>query len=200
MANDGGEVMKIDRMLRQGGAAAAFTSGWWSRAGIVAIVFLAAGCASPERLPSVPDKDTFRAQPLGIANARFFPTVQLDEMIAEGHRSLERERQALGLIDADAPLPPAYFLAISGGGDNGAFGSGVLVGWTEAGDRPAFRMVTGVSTGALIAPFAFLGPEYDGPLRDVYTTITADDVFSERGLIGAIFDDAMADTTPLWTL
>ena len=60
--------------------------------------------------------------------------------------------------------------------------------------------MTGVSTGALIAPFAFLGPDYDRQLRDVYTTISADDIFSERGLIGGIFDDAMADTTPLWEL
>jgi predicted patatin/cPLA2 family phospholipase len=105
----------------------------------------------------------------------------------------------LGLAP-DAQLPIGRFLAISGGGDNGAFGSGLLVGWTEAGDRPEFQVVTGVSTGSLIAPFAFLGPDYDGPLRDVYTTISADDVFSERGFIGAIFDDAMADTTPLWDL
>ena len=52
----------------------------------------------------------------------------------------------------------------------------------------------------LIAPFAYLGPAYDKQLRDVYTTISADDVFSQRGLIGGIFDDAMADTTPLWKL
>jgi hypothetical protein len=161
---------------------------------------LLAGCASPERLPPVPTADTLRALPLGLANARFFPTVQLSEMVAEGQRSLTRQKQALGLTAPDAPLPPAHFLAISGGGDDGAFGSGLLVGWTEAGDRPEFQMVTGVSTGALIAPFAFLGPAYDKQLRDVYTTISADDVYSERGLIGGVFDDAMADTTPLWGL
>ena len=167
---------------------------------VAVVVLLLASCASPERLPPVPNAETFKAQPLGLANARFFATVDLDGMMAERRRSVERQRQALGLIDADAKLPTAHFLAISGGGDNGAFGSGLLVGWTEAGDRPEFQMVTGISTGALIAPFAFLGPEYDGPLREVYTTITADDVYSQRGLIGAIFDDAMADTTPLWDL
>lgn len=171
-----------------------------SKPWIVAIVvLLAAGCSSPERLPPVPDAATFKAQPLGLANARFFATVDLDGMVAEGQRSVERQRQALGL-SPDAQLPTAHYLAISGGGDNGAFGSGLLVGWTEAGDRPEFQMVTGISTGALIAPFAFLGPDYDGPLRDVYTTITAEDVFSQRGIIGAFFDDAMADTTPLWRL
>ena len=167
---------------------------------VAIVVVLLAGCASPERLPPVPAADTVRALPLGLANARFFPTVQLSEMIAEGQQSLTRQKQALGLTAPDAPLPPAHFLAISGGGDDGAFGSGLLVGWTEAGDRPEFQMVTGVSTGALIAPFAFLGPAYDKQLRDVYTTISADDVYSERGLIGGVFDDAMADTTPLWGL
>jgi hypothetical protein len=194
--------MKIDQRVCQDAAAAgiAFAPGWWSKAWLATIVvLLVAGCAAPERLPPVPDAETFRAQPLGLANARFFPSVQLHEMVAEGKQAYLRQKQALGLTAPDAQLPTAHFLAISGGGDNGAFGSGVLVGWTEHGDRPEFQMVTGISTGALIAPFAFLGPDYDGPLRDVYTTITADDVFHERGLIGAIFDDAMADTTPLWT-
>ena len=162
-------------------------------------VLTVAGCASPERLPPVPSADTAKALPLGIANARFFPLEERAGMIAEGEQALQRQRQVLGLAP-DAQLPIARFLAISGGGDNGAFGSGLLVGWTEAGDRPEFQVVTGVSTGALIAPFAFLGPAYDKQLRDVYTTISADDVFSERGVIGGIFDDAMADTTPLWNL
>ncbi|MDP3370702.1 MAG: patatin-like phospholipase family protein, partial [Brevundimonas sp.] len=56
-------------------------------------------------------------------------------------------------------------LALSGGGANGAYGAGVLTGWTESGTRPAFQVVTGVSTGALAAPFAFLGPEWDDELR-----------------------------------
>ena len=54
-------------------------------------------------------------------------------------------------------MPPVTYLAVSGGGDNGAFGAGLMNGWTETGTRPEFKMVTGVSTGALIAPFAFLG-------------------------------------------
>ena len=169
--------------------------GWFA----VLFVLAVAGCASPERLTAVPVADTAKALQLGLATARFLRHEQRFELIEEWKQSLVRQRQALGLAP-DAELPEAQFLAISGGGDNGAFGSGLLVGWTEAGNRPEFEIVTGVSTGALIAPFAFLGPEYDQALRDVYTTITADDVFSERGIIGAIFDDAFADTTPLWNL
>ncbi len=151
------------------------------------------------RKPSVPPADTARASPLGISRARFFPVDDPAAMAAEGLQALKRQRQVLGLT-GDAQLPTAKFLAVSGGGDNGAFGSGLLVGWTEAGDRPEFHVVTGISTGALIAPLAFLGPAYDKQLRDVYTTITADDVFSNRGLLGVMFADALADTTPLWRL
>ncbi len=147
----------------------------------------------------MPLADTARALPLGIANARYFPGVQAAALKAEWELALQRQRQVLGLT-AEAELPLANFLAISGGGDNGAFGSGLLVGWTAAGTRPEFQFVTGVSTGALIAPFAFLGPDYDRQLRDVYTTISADDVFIDRGIIGGIFDDALSDTTPLWKL
>ena len=159
-------------------------------------VLTAVGCASPERMAPVPSTDTLRALPLGLANVRFFPKQRAEDM-AEWQQALLRQRQALGLTP-DAKLPHAHFLAISGGGDNGAFGAGLLVGWSEAGSRPKFELVTGVSTGALLAPFAFLGPEYDRQLRDLYTTISADDVFHQRGLISAIYDDALADTTPLW--
>lgn len=172
---------------------------WMGACLAAAFLLTAAGCSSPERLPPVPVADTARAFPLGLPNARFFPLLERDKIIAEWEQALQRQRRVLGLAP-DAHLPEAQFLAISGGGDNGAFGSGILIGWTEAGDRPEFELVTGVSTGALIAPFAFLGPEYDPQLRDVYTTISADDVYSERSLIFGIFDDAMSDTTPLWSL
>ena len=65
-------------------------------------------------------------------------------------------------------------LAISGGGADGAFGAGLLVGWTQTGKRPKFELVTGTSTGAIIAPFAFLGPKYDRELKEIYTTISTD--------------------------
>ena len=65
------------------------------------------------------------------------------------------------------------WLAISGGGSDGAYGAGVLTGWTESGTRPEFTVVTGVSIGALIAPFAFLGPRYDEEVHKNFTTIGA---------------------------
>lgn len=82
---------------------------------------------------------------------------------------------------ADAEQPPLV-LALSGGGANGAFGAGVLVGWTETGQRPEFAIVSGVSTGALAAPFAFLGPEWDDSLREAYAGGRAQGVLSWRGV------------------
>jgi len=163
------------------------------------ILFAIAGCAGPERLTAVPPDETVRALPLGLANARFFPSTQSAELIAEGTKAVQKQRQALGLA-ADAVMPPTQFLAISGGGDDGAFGSGLLVGWSDAGTRPEFQLVTGVSTGALIAPLAFLGGKYDRQLRDVYTTISADNVYEKRFITSALFADALSDTTPLWQL
>jgi predicted acylesterase/phospholipase RssA len=98
------------------------------------------------------------------------------------------------------PLPPADFLAISGGGQNGAFAAGLLCGWTAAGNRPEFKAVTGISTGALIAPFAFLGPQYDDTLRRVYTHVHTRDILIPRNFLAVIFDDALADNRPLWKL
>jgi hypothetical protein len=87
-------------------------------------------------------------------------------------------------------LPPATgpWLAISGGGSDGAFGGGVLAGWSQAGNRPEFAVVTGASIGALIAPYAFLGSAYDEELRKNFTTITAADVFEDRMTRESLFD------------
>jgi hypothetical protein len=79
------------------------------------------------------------------------------------------------------PPKPGPWLILSTGGEDGAFGAGLLSGWSKAGTRPEFSLVTGVSTGALIAPFAFLGSRYDEQLRDAYTTISAIDIFEVGG-------------------
>ena len=110
--------------------------------------------------------------------------------------SWEREK---AYLDTQV-LPPASYLAISGGSDNGAFTAGFLQGWTQAGTRPQFKLVTGVSTGALIAPFAFLGSAHDETLKSLYTKVSHKDIATERSFYSMLFGDAMADTTPLWKL
>jgi predicted acylesterase/phospholipase RssA len=88
-------------------------------------------------------------------------------------------------------------LAISGGADDGAFGAGVLVGWTEHGDRPEFDLVTGISAGALIAPFAFLGRDYDRQLAGLFTSYGADQIYQSNVLTGLFGGNALADSAPL---
>lgn len=92
--------------------------------------------------------------------------------------------------------PPRNVLCLSGGGAYGAFSAGVLVGWTDSGTRPEFDTVTGISTGALIAPLAFLGPKYDADMRRFYTDIRTEDIYHKRTIRG-LFTDAIADNSPL---
>ena len=167
-------------------------------AATLSIMLAAGACSFPERGAAVPAAYTAEALPLGIANVRFYADGDASPMVQEGQRSFEREQAALKAAGTSTTrLPPASYLAMSGGGDNGAFGAGLMKGWTESGTRPEFKMVTGVSTGALIAPFAFLGPDYDATLHEVYTTMTPEKVYRVRGLMAALYDDAMADTGPL---
>ena len=87
------------------------------------------------------------------------------------------------------PPQPGPWLILSTGGSDGAFGAGLLNGLSAAGNRPDYAVVTGVSTGALMAPFAFAGPKYDEALKDAYTKITAADIF-EVGSTGESFIDS----------
>jgi predicted acylesterase/phospholipase RssA len=155
-------------------------------------------CSTPARQETVPAALADQATVLGgLPNARFFADTQHAALKQEVYAALDRERQQLG--GATGPLPPAAFLAISGGGDDGAFGAGLLTAWDETGNRPQFKLVTGVSTGALIAPFAFLGPRYDDILRKIYTEVQPSDIFESRGpLMATLFDDALSDTSPLF--
>jgi hypothetical protein len=89
------------------------------------------------------------------------------------------------------------YLVISGGGANGAYGAGVLKAWTELGTRPEFTIVTGISTGALTAPFAFLGSEYDAKLEELYTTLDTTQLINTRGFFAILGADSVVDTTPL---
>jgi hypothetical protein len=94
---------------------------------------------------------------------------------------------------------PLTFLSLSGGGQNGAFGAGFLIGWRESGQRPQFDAVGGVSTGALLATHALLGtPEDDAKLEAMFTQVTKEDIYTPRSLLDIISGtDSLMDTTPL---
>jgi hypothetical protein len=158
------------------------------------ILLAVAACAQLDRLPAVAAADTDRASVASIPEARFLLS-DTAAMAAFGQRLHERESRYFSSLGR--PIPPESLLAISGGGDNGAFGAGVLVGWSESGKRPSFKIVTGISTGALIAPLAFVGHEYDPLLADLYTTIDQTDIFEKRPIVAGLLSDALADSTPL---
>jgi hypothetical protein len=92
---------------------------------------------------------------------------------------------------------PRNVLALSGGGAYGAYSAGFLAGWTQSGTRPECDVVTGISTGALIATFAFLGPEYDAKAAQLYTQVRAADVFCVRTWVTIPFKDSVASSAPL---
>jgi predicted patatin/cPLA2 family phospholipase len=170
------------------------------RAAVAAAIAAAlAGCATPGRLPATPAATAAQAS-AGPSAVRYFPARDISDYKEEARNSLKKELAWRAAHGQTGPLPPAALLAISGGGDDGAFTAGLLNGWTAHGDRPEFKAVTGVSTGALIAPFAFLGPSYDGVLKTIYTTVSQNDIFKRRRLLSAVFGDALSDTTPLYRL
>ncbi|MEM9049910.1 MAG: patatin-like phospholipase family protein [Pseudomonadota bacterium] len=151
------------------------------------------GCGGEQtRVPSAPPADRFRlAEIPGFPDARvlFGESLAFDPVRIDAFAANRRE----GGLDNSA----FTILALSGGGPDGAFGAGLLKGWTEHGDRPVFDVVTGISTGALIAPFAFLGPEFDRVLERFYTEVTTEEVI-DFAFLGAIFGAlSVADSQPL---
>jgi hypothetical protein len=118
-------------------------------------------------------------------------------MTSDLARSFDQESPSDFPIGPDGYVHYAH-LALSGGGANGAFGAGLLNGWTKMGDRPVFKIVTGVSTGALMAPYAFLGPAYDDALRLFYTTTSSRNIFRMLSILPQLLGgESLADTGPL---
>lgn len=161
--------------------------------GTALVALWLAGCATS--LPRTP----YTLADLGAASPIAGPPVR---MWARGDDArYEQVRQEVFAQRAAAGLPPlSTLLAISGGSDKGAFSAGLLNGWSRRGDRPQFDIVTGVSTGALIAPFAFLGADQDATLQHIYTTLGPKDVFRKRGIAGTIAKGGLADSAPLRAL
>jgi predicted patatin/cPLA2 family phospholipase len=169
----------------------------------VALGLLLQGCATPPRGEAVPTGLETKAMVVGFPDhIRYYPRDPEDikRIEKEFVDSWSREKQYLRPRGQSSFLPPASYLAISGGGDDGAYGAGFLNGWSQTGTRPEFKLVTGVSTGALTAPFAFLGKDYDPELKLLYTSVSQKDILAKRNLYAAVFGDAMSDTTPLYHL
>jgi hypothetical protein len=115
-------------------------------------------------------------------------------------RSVETALRTEAIQPNGVAQKPIQYLALSGGGMNGSFGAGLLCGWSQHGTRPQFDFVTGISAGALLAPFAFLGPERDAALREIHANLTPTDLFRRKGVLRILRDDSALDTAPLRTL
>jgi predicted patatin/cPLA2 family phospholipase len=156
---------------------------WRNAIAALAVAASAAGCATePARTP-------YTQQELQLAQLPGFPGVR---MWADDPNLISARAEAIGRFPGKTPV----VLALSGGGPDGAFGAGLLSGWTARGDRPAFDIVTGASAGALMSPFAFLGPAYDDRMRQVFATDEMANFLQFEGVSG-LFGTGLFKTAPL---
>ncbi|MBY8976679.1 patatin-like phospholipase family protein [Rhodobacteraceae bacterium NNCM2] len=164
----------------------------------LALGLLALSACTGHRNFPAPDLDkALAAEPPGYRNIRFYGQGEggvVDSEIATVRQQIRDRIAREGEVPNDGLWDA---LVLSGGGPDGAFGAGLLNGWTQRGDRPEFALVTGISTGALIAPFAFLGPEYDADLKKFYTETDTADIVDFAILSGLMGKAGLTDTTPI---
>lgn len=165
---------------------------------IISLVLLA-GCSSIPR-NAVPESLTDESKLISLENVRFYGDAppedarqvvrkKVDQSIAGRPDEWNEDR----IIDVN-------LLIITGGGADGAYGAGLLNGMTDGKNRLDFEVVTGVSTGALIAPFAFLGPEYDSVIKDLYTKSSTKDIIQQKSALVGLFSNALSSSKPLQEL
>lgn len=161
---------------------------------VLACLLLEVACSSLPRQDPVPVSSMQNVQVLdGKALYRFSPLAISREALEGLAAAAAHQRQQSGFSqDGETSI-----LALSGGGAGGAYGAGILYGWTSHGGRPEFGTVTGISTGSLIAPYAFLGPGYDEPMKELFTTSSSDDIFFSRSILSFFRSDAVNDSIPL---
>ena len=155
---------------------------------------LAACGTIPDRNP-LPQQEDKLAEIPGLSREARFWGDEAPELLLERLRTWTPEQMKEFLPTWYGKTP--HYLAISGGGQDGAFGAGLMNGWSASGKRPEFQVVTGVSTGALSAPFVFLGPNYDDELKDVYTKNRTSDLLEFRPWTVIATSDAALDTDKL---
>ena len=157
-----------------------------------------AGCATTLARNVLPEMLADEAELAGMAGVRVWgdASVQHLEALMKAEAPKIRAKVAAGAGHG----PASNLLAISGGAEDGAFGAGLLVGWGAARTRPTFDLVTGVSAGALIAPFVFLGPRYDERLKEIFTRYGREDILAVNVASGLFGGAALADSAPLASL
>jgi hypothetical protein len=187
-------------VLKYNSISQAFRLPGWSlyRAALTVVLLIIANlvlssCGALTTRNALPEQYVQEAQIKDMPFARFWG----DEIPSDLKEQFAEIKEQVGTRDSFVADRPVNYLAISGGGANGAFGAGLLTGWTAAGNRPSFGIVTGISTGALIAPFAFLGPEQDEELKKFYTTTSTDDIIIKRTILTILRGESITDSEPL---
>ncbi|MGQ0672024.1 MAG: patatin-like phospholipase family protein [Hyphomicrobium sp.] len=171
------------------------------RYGLVIVGSLAsAACATLPTRVVVPEMLLSEASLPGLEGTRVWgdaPAADIERFLQADQAAI-REKYRRKVATGEGY--ESHILALSGGADDGAFGAGLLVGWGEAGTRPDFDLVTGISAGALIAPLIFVGKEYDDELASVFTTHTSSEIYTANVLAGILGGAAVADSGPLGKL
>lgn len=162
----------------------------------ILVLLLSWSCSAPKRM-ALPEAYLEEAEVVGMPGVRDWAHKRSElfqKVLVEGLRqTLENDPDLFTNKNSTIDV-----LAVSGGGSNGAFGVGLLSGWADSGTRPTFSLVTGISTGALIAPFAFLGPDYEDPIIRMYTTVNTKDIIKNKSFFSILGgSDSMADSSPL---
>lgn len=158
----------------------------------IALILMTLAACTGNRAAPAPPKDQYQlAVPVGFAEPhRFFGDVVPEDL----DRRVETVRRQIGdQAKRDGRLPNGGaidVLTLSGGGSDGAFGAGLLKGWSLRGGRPEFQVITGISTGALIAPLAFMGSSRDCELKELYTNLSTDDVLTAK-IFSALRGDSL---------
>jgi predicted acylesterase/phospholipase RssA len=158
-------------------------------------IFLTAGCATIAPRNVLPQASAAQIELEGFHNIRFWGDASARDIQAIMMDDVPKAEMRMGL-GGGRRQAVSNLLAISGGAEDGAFGAGLLVGWSDVGARPVFDLVTGISSGALIAPFAFLGREHDNQLREIFTKYGRQDIFTYN-VPGLLEGTALADDAPL---
>jgi predicted acylesterase/phospholipase RssA len=168
---------------------------------ILVILLISAGSAisqtpAPITTSPAPEKLNSNAPIQDMSNIRAIMGVSNSKLQESLLQSIKEEDPNDYTVDADGnKIYPV--LCISGGAANGAYGAGILKGWTQEGSRPQFKVITGVSTGAITAPMAFLGKDYDKTLEEMFTNMATKDIIKKRSFLGTATGNSMVSTRPL---
>lgn len=171
----------------------------YTRLGVICLTILLSACSTLPR-NALPGNLVNQAAIPGMPVIRAYGGERSDAMMADLAASFAQESSADFPVRADGLIHYPH-LALSGGGQNGAFGAGLINGWSKNGTRPVFKIVTGVSSGAMMAPFVFLGPEYDDELEEFYTNTSSRNVFTRLSILPQLLGgESLLDSGPLQTM